>query len=214
MVEGHRERTLDILRQLVTHGTMEELAPAAAVKREVERARRLGRRLGGRSLSDARVAAAGAGDVSDRLLAWLQAVCAISRVRVHNLGSSLRDFVALCLLIRHYVPGLIADENLKLQERDGSQDDEMAELQACGWLREGREGAGEAVAIVEARQKAFSNALQSVGCVPVLLGASDMLGCGPEDHVASVMLAYLFARLTDLTRQFRAAEMLQVDDSK
>jgi len=65
----------------------------------------------------------------------------------------------------------------------------------------------------EARMAAFASAVASVGGVPSLLGPSDAQGCGPDTHVAALLLACLFGRLTEVGAQSQAAQQLQVPET-
>ena len=72
--------------------------------------------------------------------------------------------------------------------------------------KEKREAAAEAAT---ARLASFQEAAASVGCVPMLLGAADCTGCGPDEQVSALLLAHLFARVTQLAAHAQAAGVLQ-----
>ena len=62
----------------------------------------------------------------------------------------------------------------------------------------------------KARLAAFAAAVDSVGGIPPLVGPNDAHGCGPDAHVSALMLACLFARITEVGKQAGAAQTLQI----
>ena len=111
IVDGHCESTLEFMWTLLSHEALHRLAPIEMVAKEVERARRASRRSDvGLPVTPAMLKAAGDADVPTRLLAWVASVAAVKGRKVHDLSAGLRDGVALCLLVRHYLPDVIAPE--------------------------------------------------------------------------------------------------------
>ena len=231
LVDGHRESTLGTLWALVAELAMPALAPAADLEREIGRARKAARQHGGVIVSekpatreaDAADAAGcellATGASAALLLHWAKAVCGVYGVRIHNLSTSFRDGLALALVVHHYLPELLPRDALRLDAngdaKDGAAADGLSdELGDGDWVRgegatapkEKREAAAEAAT---ARLASFQEAAVSVGCVPMLLGAADCTGCGPDEQVSALLLAHLFARVTQLAAHAQAAGVLQ-----
>ena len=206
LVEGHREATLELLWGLVSREVMPRLAPAEAVAKEVKRARKAAERTpGALRLSNATLAAASDESVQARLLTWLAAVCAVRGLRVHDLNAGLRDGLAFCLVLRHYVPQrLLAG----LPEASPPATIEASNLAASGLTAASWTAAATKEA--EGRLAAVAQAVASLGCVPPLMGPADSHGCGPDAHVSALYLAFLFARLTHVGQQSSAAQLLQL----
>ena len=209
-----------MLWSLLSRCVLPKLVPADAVAREVELARRAAKRsksgvgLSGKLLS----LASDASSAPNRLLAWVAAVCAIRGLRVHDLGVGLRDGLALCLLVRHYLPDVLPDAaNALIDASALPNPNNAADRAVAGGLAppsaisDPHSALSAAAAkAAEARAAAFATALTSVGCVPPLISAADAHGCGPDSHVASLLLGCLFSRLTEVGKQQSAAQQLQL----
>ena len=209
LVQGHCETTLEVLWSMISREIMPRLAPPEAVAQQVELARRAAKRSHTSVQISALTLKAGCdADVSVRLLAWVSAVAAVKGVRVHDLGAGLRDGVALCLLVRHYLPDVMPPD----AALDDTDDDMLADGRAAaeGGLVPAAPSAASLRA-AEARMGSLAAAVVSVGGVPPLVGASsDAHGCGPDAHVAALFLACLFSRLTEVGAQSQAAQLLQI----
>ena len=215
VVKGHTEATLDVLWGLISKGVMPRLAPTRSVQREVERAHKIAKRTHGAVvLPGAQYASAADADVSVRLNAWLAAVCAARGLRLLDVGRALQDGVALCLVLRHYLPA----EALATAPSDACAaapalptDDELPALARASHAAalEGRSLSGASLRAAEERLAAVAAAVAALGCVPPLVGPTDAHGCGPDEHVSSLYLACLFGRLTQVGQQASAASALQ-----
>ena len=213
LVDGHCETTLDVIWGLLSTDVLPKLAPIDAVSREVERARKAAKRahtgisLPGKLLS----LASDAASVPNRLLAWVASVCAVRGYRVHDLGVGLRDGLALCLVVRHYLPDVLPESATALLAPESfPSHGSHGERAVAGGLAPGASLSSQALKASEARLSAFNAALGSIGCVPILVGPSDAHGCGPDAHVSSLLLACLFRRITDVGEQQSAAQQLQL----
>lgn len=215
LVDGHCEATLELVWNLIEGVAMPTVASLQAVIVEARRARRNGTAASAYSNDAGTEATSG---VVTRLLDWVDAVCAGYGVRVFDLGGSLRDGRALLCLVHYYAPEALGGGGDVRTEcsrpANADEDDEMQRLEAGGWVR-GSAGGGTARA-AEARSAArrrlgrFHGALGVLGGVPLLLLPTiDTLERGPDEKVAAVTLAHLFARLMQVSAQRRAAQVLQ-----
>ena len=115
------------------------------------------------------------------LLQWIHAIASSHGVPLRNLRDGLRDGRALCALLHHYLPALLPARLVKAQGATPAQ-----------------------------RVEAFFGALAALGSVPSVLVASDVLGRhGPDEHMAALLLAHLFSRLSAVRRERGAACALQ-----
>ena len=134
LVDGHCETTLDVLWSLLSRCVLPKLAPADAVAREVEPRRAAKRAKSGVGLRQAALARLDASSAPNRLLAWVAAVCAIRGLRVHDLGVGLRDGLALCLLVRHYLPDVLPDATNALIDASALPINNAADRAVAGGL--------------------------------------------------------------------------------
>ena len=112
LVDGNCEGTFAILWHLAAEIAMPRVAEAAELSLEVKQAAQSATRKN--QLYVAPVAADTS--IGSQLLCWVQAVCAVYDVRTTNLGGSLRDGVALCLVLQYYTPELLGDEELHIDQ--------------------------------------------------------------------------------------------------
>ena len=108
-----------------------------------------------------------------------------------------------------------ARAELGLQRPAGAEELLLEELEAGQWLRPvegdtGRAAEAEARKAAKRRLSLFASSLHALGGVPQLLIAADAVETGPDEAVAAVLLAHLFARVMELSTQTRAARLIQL----
>lgn len=103
IVEGHREKTLAFIWQLILQWSVGELVDCDALAAETERICSL-------HAAAASLPAANVFFVEEHmteLLSWSRAVCAVYNLPVHNFTVSFSDGRALCYLVHFYHPALL-----------------------------------------------------------------------------------------------------------
>lgn len=219
VVDGHREKTLALLWQMIVRWRLRALLQPEQLREEIAalersltpRARLL---LSALQEAEAEEPVAGAAEAEAQdcrlLLRWCQTVCVGYDVPVRNFTTSFADGRALCLLIHHYHPTLLRRAEMAPTTASFLVEQSVAELASglADWgaarVREGVTGAEQEQALRGERANfalAHVRALQ-LGSMPVMLPQWDTSN-PPEEKVVITFTSYLCARLLDSSKEIR-----------
>lgn len=200
IVDGHREKTLALLWQLISCFQLQSLVDTTVLQREVDGIQQRmsyralefleaqQRRAPVRSSSDST-----SDDVYALLLAWCRAVCANYAVPVSDFTTSFADGRALCYLLHYYHPMLLAKSDILATTADshGATTDEQLLMN-------------------EKRHFALLNErVKQLGEVPVLMPQHYDSRTPPEEKMVVTFVCYLQSRLMDSSREIHAASRLK-----
>eukprot|EP00210_Caulerpa_lentillifera_P009279 g8844.t1 len=171
------------------------------------------------------------------LLSWVQTVVNQYGATVKNYKTSFADGSVLCYLICHYLPAYMNPDSVYVaempsdikeevfgapntgtcssisEEEFSSEDEEEVELKKYGvysghgWMnkktfRKHREG------IVQNFSTVFS-IMRALGGIPETISASDFEEQGPEESAVQLYVAFMCARLLQVSKEERAALTIQ-----
>jgi abnormal spindle-like microcephaly-associated protein len=148
------------------------------------------------------------------LLDWAKVVLAHYRVQVDNWTVAWSDGRALCLLVHHYQPGLLARHAIQQQTSFTHQADTQNLDDSSEFSYGTRNLDTELLeALKENEKQNFKLLLSKVselGGVPVLITPTDMTNTIPDEKVTATFIGYLAVRLLDLSREIKAARTIQL----
>ncbi|GAQ78615.1 Microtubule-associated protein [Klebsormidium nitens] len=226
VVDGQRDRTLQLLWQIMLHWQMPSLIDVDKLKEELElvrQQRRIHQLIHGPAASlDEGASMYMASTHLDLLLQWAQAVCSGSGVPVRNFTTSFADGRALCLLVSHYLPALLPPDGIFAPPETVLLPPEEAptDESASGWSASFSAGPGddECAAVQAAKTVAARRnfallhaAVAQLGGVPQVLEHSDMTdgNLAPNERIVITYVAFLCSRLLDIKTEAKAATQLQ-----
>ncbi|XP_064648823.1 abnormal spindle-like microcephaly-associated protein homolog [Lineus longissimus] len=239
VVDGHREKTLGVLWQLIFKFQVDLLIDERQLREEIaflQNNFRIQRDLAkvsddleSRYLGLPRDQDAAEQELyfrSERLnllLKWCKAVCAYYGVSVENFTVSFSDGRALCYIVHHYHPGMLPSRNINHQtmlthgQRDQDQDesgDESLDGDAP-WAGTFSPSTGkptiysELLANEKENFKVLYDSVSELGGVPIMVKSTDMSNTIPDEKVVITYVSYLCARLLDIREEARAARTIQ-----
>ncbi|XP_047489293.1 LOW QUALITY PROTEIN: abnormal spindle-like microcephaly-associated protein homolog [Penaeus chinensis] len=235
IVDGHKEQTLGLLWTIIFKFQVSVIVSEVRLREEIGYLRRslvvrsqLERRAlsGLESVNEAiielgQVSKAEKG--SDETLLtylklWAQFACAHYGVQVENLTVSFSDGRALCLLLHHYYPDLMPLHLINLETTqnmpsqginlDISVDDSFTDMTYTDTTD--KEEYNRRLANERENFAVFVDKVSQLDGIPMLIRASDMMNTIPDEKVTATFLAYLCARLLDLSAEIKAARILQM----
>ncbi|KAK3864993.1 hypothetical protein Pcinc_029350 [Petrolisthes cinctipes] len=149
---------------------------------------------------------------------WTQFTCAHYGLEIDNLTVSFSDGRALCLLLHHYYPDILPLASIKWQttqnlpsqsvDLDVSMDDSFSEMtytDTCTREEHNKRRANE-----KNNFTLFLDKVSQLDGIPILIRSGDMINTIPDEKVTATFLAYLCARLLDLSAEMKAARVIQV----
>ncbi|MCO5559030.1 hypothetical protein L7F22_012622 [Adiantum nelumboides] len=186
LVEGHRERVLQLLWNIMLHLQIPALVNCQRLRQEIARISSCDLNTGSR-LDDS--------SVINLLLMWIHAVCMKFEFPVRDFASSFADGQALCYLICYYCPVLIPQSAIQTYERCSIFASPLpAHMKAAsGKSKEVLQG-------VAAHNLAlFQLATSKLGSVPQVLQVSHFLEDDPfvGEQSVIIMLVFLYFRLVE-----------------
>ncbi|ETV96103.1 hypothetical protein, variant [Aphanomyces invadans] len=208
IVDGHREKTLALLWQLISYFKLSHVVHVEQVEMEILRIQQR-RRRGGVWLNDVittdRSSAVDDGTnhfaidktrepIAWHLLEWCRVVCANYNVPIRNYTASFADGKALCLMVHYYHPRLLEKWEIQWTTSDTTTE-RMATMTPL-------------LANERANFALVNHKVKQLGQVPVLLPLFDSEHL-PEEKCILTFLAYLHARLLGASREIHAAFCLQ-----
>ncbi|CAH3024578.1 unnamed protein product [Porites evermanni] len=239
VVDGHREKTLALLWQIIFHFQVKVLLNEKLLKEEIahlESTRLLRDRLTAAEnwdgndddfLGKRRDSASDLYFKLDRLrllFKWCKMVCRIYGLKIENFTVSFSDGRALCYLLHHYHPSLLPLELIKEQTsltcnpgvHDTSDSEGEEDVQVKSWTATFSPGSGKNTLLEELKDNERENLrliaekVKELGGVPLMTKASDMSHTIPDEKVVITYVAYLCSRLLDLREETKAARCIQM----
>ncbi|KAL9988376.1 hypothetical protein ACROYT_G002814 [Oculina patagonica] len=237
VVDGHREKTLALLWQIIFHFQVNVLLSEKLLKEEIthlENTRLLRVQLSAADKwTDDGDFAGKRRDSSDlyfqsdrlRLLfKWCKIVCRLYGLKIENFTVSFSDGRALCFLLHHYHPSLLPRELIKEQTsltcnpgvHDASDSEGEEGMEVNSWTATFSPGSGKNAILEEMKNnerenfRTMAEKVQELGGVPLMTKASDMSYTIPDEKVVITYVAYLCARLLDLREETKAARCIQM----
>ncbi|CAK5210217.1 unnamed protein product [Aphanomyces euteiches] len=192
IVDGHREKTLALLWQIISYFKLAHVVKISQLEMEIERIRRR-RRVEDEAPPNYSIDKTKE-PIAWLLLEWCRLVCAHYNVPIRNFTASFADGKALCLMVHYYHPRLL--EKWEIQWT--TSDTKNQEISSVTPLL-----ANERANFALVNQK-----VKQLGQIPVLLPLFDSEHL-PEEKVILTFLAYLHARLLGASREIHAAFTLQ-----
>ncbi|KAK4314215.1 hypothetical protein Pmani_014496 [Petrolisthes manimaculis] len=238
IVDGHREQTLALLwtiifkfqvSLIVSEKRLEEelghLQQSLEVRAQLDEAARIG--LSALKESEAFVELGQLAKKKEEtsmevlltyLRLWTQFTCANYGLEIDNLTVSFSDGRALCLLLHHYYPDILPLASIKWQttqnlpsqsvDLDVSMDDSFSEMTYTDTCT--REEHNNRRANEKDNFTLFLDKVSQLDGIPILIRSGDMINTIPDEKVTATFLAYLCARLLDLSAEMKAARVIQV----
>lgn len=180
IVDGHRQRVLQLMWAVVSRFCLDDLVDKNALKEEVARIEQVP--AFEKPLSETE------DEVSNLLLRWTQAVCKkLQRHHPTNFSQDFADGRTLCFLIHFYHPTLLREAEVGFSRKDGSITSIETEQ---GNFR-----------LANAR-------MAELGGLPQLIPICDS-GHPPEKKSIVLCLAFLCERLLESAKELRAVQLLQ-----
>ncbi|KAG7164725.1 Abnormal spindle-like microcephaly-associated protein-like, partial [Homarus americanus] len=235
IVDGHREQTLALLWTIIFKFQVslmvsedrlrEEIAylhRSLVVHSQLEEPARAGLGFVSEAITELSQLPNKESGTVDSVLAclklWAQFCCALYGLEIDNLTVSFSDGRAFCLLLHHYYPDLIpmdlinwqTTQNLPSQgvDLDMSLDDSFIEMTYTDTST--KEDYNRRLANEKDNFAVFTDKVSQLDGIPLLIRSSDMINTIPDERVTATFLAYLCARLLDLSEEIKAARIIQM----
>jgi len=228
MVDGHREKTLQLLWTLIFGYQLSAILDLQKLREEIVHLRRS---LKVRARMGDEAALAGqtwltslasrspgqsilGGESLVLVMEWAQLVLAHYQVEVENWTVSWCDGRGLCLLLHHYQPNLmdrsdIRDQTSLTHQSSNQNLDDSLEFNYGS--KQVDPSCYEAYIDNEkANFKLLFSKVTELGGVPILISPGDMSNTIPDEKVTATFIGYLAARLLDLSREIKAARTIQL----
>ncbi|XP_051549631.1 abnormal spindle-like microcephaly-associated protein [Myxocyprinus asiaticus] len=235
IVDGHREKTLNLLWKIIFTFQVEVLLDENQLKEEISFLRKTWRTkqklaslMTNRGVVVKRMKARQAFEHPSQkvtlLLDWVNAVCEFYNLKAENFTVSFSDGRILCYLIHHYHPSQLPAAEIQLRTtqtvecgqrgrvelNNSSSDsdssfDALPKMQAESLSVDFRE-------LFENERNNFqlvNTAVSNLGGVPAMINPEDMSNTIPNEKVVTCYLSFLCARLLDLRNETRAARVIQ-----
>ncbi|NP_001116845.1 abnormal spindle-like microcephaly-associated protein [Danio rerio] len=235
IVDGHREKTLNLLWKIIFAFQVEVLLDENQLKEEISFLRKTWRTkqklasiMANNSVTVSRMKARRAFEHPSQkvtlLMDWVNAVCEFYSLKAENFTVSFSDGRILCYLIHHYHPGHLHAEEIqqrttqtiecghrgRVELNNSSSDSDcsfenLATMQSESVTVDFRE-------LLENEKSNFqlvNTAVSYLGGVPAMINPEDMSNTIPNEKVVTCYLSFLCARLLDLRNETRAARVIQ-----
>ncbi|KAF7703623.1 hypothetical protein HF521_022630 [Silurus meridionalis] len=234
IVDGHREKTLNLLWKIIFSFQVEILLDVEQLKEEISFLRKTWRTkqkllsLGDNEYVIKSIAGRSTLEHSSEKLAllmdWVNAVCGFYGLKAENFTVSFSDGRILCYLIHHYHPNHLRAEDIQQEttqtiecglhskvELNNSSSDSDYSFDSL----ERKDLASPIVnfkMLLENERRNFqlvSLAVSYLGAVPAMITPEDMSNTIPNEKVVTCYLSFLCTRLLDLRNETRAARVIQ-----
>ncbi|KAH9505368.1 hypothetical protein Btru_058528 [Bulinus truncatus] len=237
VVDGHREKTLLLLWNLIIHFQSSVQVNMEHLKDEIDlltkslQLKLAMQKIGAIAIKEC-LARRDSGETRlllenealQLIFQWCRLVCLHYGVKVENFTVSFSDGRAFCCLIHHYHPALLPLADIQFQTTASFQ--EMAEEESpfnidpncsADWSS-GRAMPNEndpeyfeqLLANEKSNFRVLFDKLSELGGVPLMIRSSDMSNTIPDEKVVSTSILYLCARLLDIREEVKAARILQM----
>ncbi|XP_067141199.1 abnormal spindle-like microcephaly-associated protein homolog [Centruroides vittatus] len=234
IVDGHREKTLSLLWQIIFKTQVEVILNKEKLKEEIVFLRknfRVCHKLASikdyssitsfddnthKSVRDNKLYAES--EVLQLLLQWCQTVCLYYNLMIENFTVSFCDGRALCYLIHHYHPCLLKSEEIKSNTTQTFWAEEKTELDESFEIasrtyennRSKNEYIEELLNNERCNIKLAFDKIQELGGIPITTQPSYVSNTIPDEKIMITLVAYLNSRLMDLSQEIRAARIIQL----
>ncbi|XP_026773111.3 abnormal spindle-like microcephaly-associated protein isoform X1 [Pangasianodon hypophthalmus] len=234
IVDGHREKTLNLLWRIIFSFQVEILLDVEQLKEEIsflKRTWRTKQKL--RSLRDDKYVLKSVKEKTTLeqpsekltlLLDWVNAVCCFYRLKAENFTVSFSDGRILCYLIHHYHPSHLRAEDVQQETTQTIECDLHSKLELnnsssdSDYSFDSLEQKGSVSPTVDFKMllenerrnfQLVSLAVSYLGGVPAMITPEDMSNTIPNEKVVTCYLSFLCTRLLDLRNETRAARVIQ-----
>ncbi|XP_069169176.1 abnormal spindle-like microcephaly-associated protein homolog [Procambarus clarkii] len=235
IVDGHREQTLALLwtiifkfqvSVMISETRLREeiyyLHRSLVVRSQLEAPACAGLELVSEAVTELSLLSKKESGTTETLLSylklWAQFTCAHYGLDVDNLTVSFSDGRALCLLLHHYHPDLMpmslinwkTTQTLPAQgiNLDSSLDDSFSEMTYADMST--KDEYNQRLANERENFAVFIDKVSQLDGIPLVIRSNDMINTIPDEKVTSTFVAYLCARLLDLSEEMKAARIIQM----
>ncbi|XP_016409806.1 abnormal spindle-like microcephaly-associated protein homolog [Sinocyclocheilus rhinocerous] len=235
IVDGHREKTLNLLWKIIFAFQVEVLLDENQLKEEISFLRKTWRTkqklaslMANSGVAVTRMKSRQAFEHPSQkvtlLMDWVSAVCEFYNIKAENFTVSFSDGRILCYLIHHYHPGHLPEEEIQQRttqtiecghrgrvELNNSSTDSDCSFENLPTIQT----ESPSVDFKELLEKERNNfqlvntAVSYLGGVPAMINPEDMSNTIPNEKVVTCYLSFLCARLLDLRNETRAARVIQ-----
>jgi len=228
VVDGNREKTLTLLWTIIFGYQLTTILDVQKLREEINHLKRslnVRIRMGDVSAKAGQAWLDGlktrspqqgilAGENLELVMEWAQLVMAHYNVEVENWTVSWCDGRGLCLLVHHYQPELLTKDMIKNQtslthQMDNQNLDDSMEFN-YGSKTVDSACYGAYIENEKANFKLLFTKVSELGGVPILISPGDMSNTIPDEKVTATFIGYLAARLLDLSREIKAARVIQL----
>ncbi|XP_072172217.1 abnormal spindle-like microcephaly-associated protein homolog [Diadema setosum] len=236
IVDGHREKTLELLWRIIFHYQVGVMLNEKQLKEEIAfltKNRQLRRQFDALKTGATQQRPSGPGANGPHLyfkssqlmllMDWCKAVCSFYGMQIENFTVSFCDGRALCLLVHHYHPALLPyecisqDTTLMHFQREEALDLNSSLDDFNGtWSQTFSPTTGKQTdhdkLLAHERQnfKLLYDKVAELGGVPMMVRSADMSNTIPDEKVVITYVSYLCARLLDLRQETRAVRTIQL----
>uniref|UniRef100_A0A3B1KFX3 Calponin-homology (CH) domain-containing protein n=1 Tax=Astyanax mexicanus TaxID=7994 RepID=A0A3B1KFX3_ASTMX len=232
IVDGHREKTLNLLWKIIFTFQVEVLLDVEHLKEEISFLKKTWRTKQKLAWLKADKCAVKRSNGSPRaeqssekltlLLDWVNAVCEFYSLKAENFTVSFSDGRILCYLIHHYHPNHLNAEKIHQKTTQTIECDQRGKVELnssssdsdCSFdsLEQNGSPAVDFKVLLENERSNFqlvNTAVSYLGGVPAMISPEDMSNTIPNEKVVTCYLSFLCARLLDLRNETRAARVIQ-----
>ncbi|KAI4876255.1 hypothetical protein NFI96_005175 [Prochilodus magdalenae] len=234
IVDGHREKTLNLLWKIIFTFQVEVLLDEEQLKDEISFLKKTWRTKQKLALLKADKCAMKSSKETLRfeqpsekltlLLDWVNAVCEFYNLKAENFTVSFSDGRILCYLIHHYHPNQLLAENIQQKTTQTIECDHRGKVELnnsssdsdCSFDSLEQKGSASPPVdfrvLLENERSNFqmvNTAVSYLGGVPAMISPEDMSNTIPNEKVVTCYLSFLSARLLDLRNETRAARVIQ-----
>ncbi|XP_042567840.1 abnormal spindle-like microcephaly-associated protein homolog [Cyprinus carpio] len=235
IVDGHREKTLNLLWKIIFAFQVEVLLDENQLKEEISFLRKTWRTkqklaslMSNSGVAVTRMKARQAFEHPSQkvtlLMDWVSAVCEFYSLKVENFTVSFSDGRILCYLIHHYHPGHLPAEEIQQRttqtiecghrgrmELNNSSSDSDHSFENLPTIQTESPSVNFRELLENERSnfQLVNTAVSYLGGVPAMINPEDMSNTIPNEKVVMCYLSFLCARLLDLRNETRAARVIQ-----
>ncbi|KAG1659255.1 Abnormal spindle-like microcephaly-associated [Nymphon striatum] len=227
---GHREKTLNLLWQMIFKFQIEILLNKCKLSKEISYLHQNLKLLRKTSEitsflksqnNDNAINMYYKSECLQLLMQWCQAVCSHYNMKIENFTVSFSDGRALCYLIHHYHPSLIPLSKIHTETTQtksnfnidsSSSDDSFQENWTHTFSPTTNKASGHQQLLVNEKKnfKLAFEKLEELGGVPILTQAADMSDTIPDEKIVITLITYLNIRLMDLSDEIHAARVIKL----
>uniref|UniRef100_A0A673NFX1 Abnormal spindle microtubule assembly n=1 Tax=Sinocyclocheilus rhinocerous TaxID=307959 RepID=A0A673NFX1_9TELE len=222
IVDGHREKTLNLLWKIIFAFQVEVLLDENQLKEEISflrktwrTKRKLASLMANSGIAVTRMKARQAFEHPSQkvtlLMDWISAVCEFYSLKAENFTVSFSDGRILCYLIHHYHPGHLPAEEIQQRTTQTIECGHRGRVELNNSSTDS-DCSFENLELLENERSNFqlvNTAVSYLGGVPAMINPEDMSNTIPNEKVVMCYLSFLCTRLLDLRNETRAARVIQ-----